>query len=85
MTGFYAMSAVLLVYLFFAEERLRNIHIEFGENLAELRGIYFHSGPVSDVLNITFPKPYTGQVMKLWIDANDYFTICEIEIYGKSS
>lgn len=64
-------------------DRLKDLTIEFGSAVEKLTRVWVHRGVVPFVKNITFNQTYTGQYFRFSMNAFQYLTICEIEVYGK--
>ena len=78
------MMQIILNHVLSAE-RLTYVHIELGSTLDSLTEIFYQRQTVTTSLTAAFDGSFSGQFLKIWIEATDYLTICEIEVYAEES
>ena len=61
------------------------MHIELGPSLESFTEVYYQTKAVEESLMVALDGSSAGQYLKIWIDTNDYLTICEIEVYAEES
>lgn len=72
-----------LLALKISANRLRKIHIMLGGDGETFSEIKYHENAIQTSQTFTFDPERIGRYLKIWLDASEYLTICEIEVFGR--
>ena len=62
-------------------ERLKKLHIEIGSSKENLTKIMYHENEIGYNATFPFDTQPVGRYVKLWIEIEEYLTVCELEVY----
>ncbi|XP_053386572.1 SCO-spondin-like [Mercenaria mercenaria] len=64
-------------------ERLHDVEILIGDDLSNLQTVARHKAAIGADCTFQFDSPVSGRYVKVQLDATEYLTICELELYSK--
>ncbi|XP_045179905.2 fucolectin-5-like [Mercenaria mercenaria] len=63
-------------------ERLHHLVVKIGNDMSNLQTAFNHTNAVGADCTVIFDTPRRGRYVRLQIEATEYLTVCELEVYS---